>query len=172
MRHLASVLAFLLLPGCTGSAGPYDAALDPEAQRLITRQDSVAVKVTATPGTDTGSIHLERLAQVIRTTVDRHKLKNRSSGSPRRFALAVMISRYDAGNAAALPGQTGLGQTHIDGSLFVTDPDDIARGHGYRDRVADGDTFAWGRMYQASTAIETIERDFAESLASQVVDGK
>jgi hypothetical protein len=53
---------------------------------------------------------------------------------------------------------------------LLTDQGIIARGHHYRNLVADSDTFAWDRAYEAPTPTETVERDFAESLAVRLID--
>lgn len=150
------------LTACSGDGGSLGAALDPDADRLTPPPDIVTVKVAAVPGTDLGSMNLDRLARTLR---DRLKLGAPTPGPSRRLELALTISRYDPGNAA---GEASAGATHIDGWQLLTDPAIIAHAHRYRDRVADRDTFAWSRVYPSRTPIETVERDFAETFAVEL----
>ncbi|MBM4200840.1 MAG: hypothetical protein FJ189_06090 [Gammaproteobacteria bacterium] len=154
-----------LLTGCAGEGEMLEETLDPDADKRITQQDKVAVQVVAIPGTDIGTLDLDRLARKIRDRIDRRKAATPSPRPPRRFDLSVTISRYDAGQAS---GSAGSGQTHIDGWSLLTDPDIIARAHRYRDRVADRNTFAWGRLYSPATSIEKVEGDFADTLAADL----
>lgn len=162
----ASLGAAISLSSCrSDGGGALGETLDPDADKRITQRDQIAVVVVAVPGTDTGTLDLTRLAGTIRREIDRRKAAAPTPRPPRRFALSVTISRYDGGSAQGAPGS---GQTHIDGWRLLTDPDIVARLHGYRDRVADRDDFAWGRLYPAPTPIQTVEGDFAAAVAADL----
>jgi hypothetical protein len=162
-------IAAALLGGCADDGKTLTQELDPDADQRITRQDEVAVVVVAVAGLDTGALDLRRRSHTLRDRIDRRKAAVPSLRPARRFDLSLTITRYDGGQAAGAPGS---GPTHIDGWRLLTNPDIIARAHRYRDQVVDRQTFDWGRAYAAPTAMETVEGDFADAVASDLFDAQ
>jgi hypothetical protein len=80
---------------------------------------------------------------------------------------AVLITRYDPGNAAARLFMAGLGQAHIDGRLDLAER---ATGRPLGSHEVTK-TFAWGGIYGAAKDIEDVEDGFAEAVA-EVLTGR
>ena len=165
---LAAIGAGLLLSGCaTTSPGAAFRQALPKDQRLDAN-DTVDVKVEAGEGVFIDEYEKQRLARNILGKIDMQKSQNPDSSGKREYEIAVLLTRYEKGNAFARFMLVGLGQIHIDAkaSVFVL-PE--------RTKVSEFDidkTFAWGGIYGGLTAIEDVEHGFAEGVAHAVTSAK
>ena len=106
----------------------------------------------------------DRVAGKIKTKIDERKLKNPALASPRSVQVLLHVTRYEKGNAFARAMLAGLGQIHLEGTIFVYQMPD-------RVLLEDFDlqkTFAWGGIYGAATSMEQIEDTFTDTVAATV----
>ena len=165
---LIAASAALLLVGCatTSPGARFKEALAKDQH--VDANDVVFVKIEADKGIVIEEFEKQRLARGIQDKVDVLKMNNTNAADPRKFELAVLVTRYDKGDAFARAMMPGLGRIHIDGrvSMFALP---------MYERVADFDidkTFAWGGLYGAATSIEDVEKGFAEGVAEAVTKVK
>lgn len=164
---LVAVGAGFLLAGCatTSPNAKFREALPKD--QYLRASDTASVKVEAGDGVAIEEFEKQRLAQRIQAKIDAQKINNVSSGK-REFEIAVLVTRYDKGNAFARAMLAGLGQIHIDAKVSVFPLPE-------RKKVAEFDidkTFAWGGIYGAVTKIEDVEQGFAEGVANAVTNIK
>lgn len=154
----------LLLMGCatTSPGAKFKEALAKD--QYIDANDTALVKIEADEGIVIEKFEKQRLARSIEDKVNMLKMNNLNAADPRKFELAVLITRYDKGDAFARAMMPGLGAIHIDGRVAI-----FALPARYK--VADFDidkTFAWGGLYGAATSMEDVEKGFAEGVAEAV----
>lgn len=165
---LAAIGAGLLLSGCaTTSPKAAFREMLPKEQRLDAN-DTANVKVEAGEGVVIDEYEKQRLARNILGKIDMQKLQNPDSSGKREYEIAILVTRYEKGNAFARFMLAGLGQIHIDAkaSIFLL-PE--------RTKVSEFDidkTFAWGGIYGGITSIEDVEHGFAEGVAKAVTSAK
>lgn len=160
--------AGLLLSGCatTSPNVAFRQAL-PKDQR-VDANDTADVKVEAAEGVFIDEYEKQRLARNILGKIDIQKLQNPDSSGKREYEIAVLLTRYEKGNAFARFMLAGLGQIHIDAKASVFQLPE-------RMKVSEFDidkTFAWGGIYGGTTSIEDVEHGFAEGVAQAVTSTK
>jgi hypothetical protein len=165
---LAAIGAGLVLSGCatTSPNAAFRQAL-PKAQRLGAN-DTANVKIEAAEGVFIDEYEKQRLARNILGKIDMQKLQNPDSSGKREYEIAVLLTRYEKGNAFARFMLAGLGQIHIDAKASVFQLPE-------RMKVSEFDidkTFAWGGIYGGMTSIEDVEHGFAEGVAQAVTSAK
>jgi hypothetical protein len=154
----------VLLTGCasTSPRASFKEALPRELH--IDANDTAGVRVEAADGIVVEEHEKQRLARVIQQKIDMQKLRNANAADKREFELAVLMTRYDKGNAFARALLAGIGRIHVDASVTVL-------ALPQRRKVAEFDidkTFAWGGIYGAVTRVEDVEEGFAEGVAEAV----
>ncbi|WP_353230303.1 DUF4410 domain-containing protein [Novosphingobium sp.] len=80
---------------------------------------------------------------------------------PQTFAMKVMLTRFDEGNAMARLALIGLGQVHIEGTVTLAD----AAGHP-AGQYKIKKTFAAGGIVGAVTSTGSVEDGFAKSVVA------
>lgn len=166
LLQLASALvAAIVLSNCAGTT-PQASFTQPLANNIrITREDSVSTKVTSSDP-QMLPIDRQRLGEKITSKV-RSTAQN-GGGPAGKYELAVMISRYEKGNAFARAMLAGLGQIHIDGVVSVYKQP----GRSQIGEFKLNKTFAWGGIYGGSVTMDVIEDTYAQAVAEAVCKGK
>lgn len=130
----------------------------------ITATDTVDVVIETADKVAVDPVARDRVAGKIKTKIDDRKIKNPSAGSPRSVQVLLHVTRYEKGNAFARAMLAGLGQIHLEGTIFVYQMPD-------RVLLEDFDlqkTFAWGGIYGAATSMDQIEDTFTDTVAATV----
>lgn len=154
----------LLFTGCATTSPGASFAVPLPAEKRLDSNDSVTVDVQSAESVAIIDQERQRLAQSIKMKVDQLKMANPGGRDARQYHVAVLLTRYDKGNAFARAMLAGLGQIHIDARVAVYAMPQKAR-------VADftvNKTFAWGGIYGASQSIDDVEQGFAEGVAEAV----
>jgi hypothetical protein len=156
---VVGVALAITLNGCATSGGrpTYTKTLQPESR--ITASDRVSVEIVPGPEVKIAKYERERFEQTIESTIRSHA--GVSGHGARDYKIVVTINKYEKGSAFARAMLAGLGQMHIDAAVAVYQmPGRKLVGEFKMDK-----TFSWGGVYGASANIETVEEDFAKSLA-------
>jgi hypothetical protein len=165
---LALLPALLWLGGCASSVPKAAVQQEIAIASRVSSTDTVAVTVTAADGVEMLDIERARLAEKITRAIDSKKTLNARDGAPRDYAVEVLVSRYEKGNAFARAMLAGLGQIHLDGNVKLLElPARTPAGDFSLDK-----TFAWGGIYGSSTNIEGIEDTFALGVAGELTGQK
>ena len=77
--------------------------------------------------------------------------------------MKIHFTRYDRGNALARGILIGLGQIHIEGTVYIMDSAGQQVG-----QYAISKDFALGGVIGATTSVEDVEKGFAKSVAEIV----
>jgi hypothetical protein len=161
-KHFAVLLCFVavsILTGCAtiGGEPTYSRTLPPEAR--IVSSDKVTTEVVAGVGVTLANYERERFAEEIQAAIRGHAPEK--PGSKRSYAVVVQLTKYEKGSAFARAMLAGLGQMHIEATVSIYSmPERKLVGQFTMEK-----TFSWGGIYGASTTIETVEEEFAKSLA-------
>lgn len=165
VQALLALSTTIILSNCAGTA-PDATFTQPLAETArISREDKVSTKVKSTDPTMLANDR-QRLGEKITAKVA--TVASSRSGPVRNYELAVLIKRYEKGNAFARAMLAGLGQIHIDGVVTVYQLPG-------RNKIAEftlNKTFAWGGIYGASVTMDTIEDTYAEAVAKAVCQVK
>ena len=79
------------------------------------------------------------------------------------YKMKIHFTRFDRGNALARGILIGLGQIHIEGTVYIVDPSDQPVG-----QYSVSKDFALGGVVGATTSVEDVEQGFAKSVAEIV----
>lgn len=160
----AAIAVLFVLGGCAGSA-PMPQFTDPAAENFaLDGNDTAEVKVEAAQGLSVPDTDLQRLREVIQQQLVTGLARNPAAGAAQNYDVRVIITKYAKGNAFARAMLAGLGQIHIDGTVFVTTA-------GADEKLSEftvKKTFAWGGLYGGTTRIEDVEPAFAEGVVAGV----
>ena len=135
------------------------------SESRVAATDTVDVVIETAEKITVNPYERDRVAQKIKAKIDERKVKNPpSAAGPRTVQVFLHVTRYEKGNAFARAMLAGLGQIHLDGTIYLYQMPD-------RVLLEDFDlqkTFAWGGIYGAATSMEQIEDTFADSVAATV----
>ena len=160
--------AALLLFGCA-STSPNAKFKEPLLKgHHVNANDNASVKIEAGQGVTMEEFEKQRIARRIEEKINDLKARNAGVPDKREFELAVIMTRYEKGNAFTRAMIAGLGRIHIDAKVEVLKlPERIKVSEFEIDK-----TFAWGGIYGAVTSIEDVEKGFAEGVAKAVTNVK
>lgn len=133
----------------------------------LAQNDQVFVKVVPRDGLIMLPADLERLAQVVRGTIDDKRRLNGPGTNADAYEVQVTVTRYDKGSSVRRAVTAALGQMRIDAHVLV-------RTTVFEQTVAEFDTTkssGSGSSDAATENIADVESAFAASLAA-VLTGK
>lgn len=158
------VASIMLVAGCASTPPQPKFTHAMVAGSRIAASDTVDVLVETAPNINVLPAERDLVAQKIKARIDDRKTKNSSASPPRTVQVLLHVTRYEKGSAFARAMLAGLGQIHLDGTIYVYQMPD-------RVLLEDFDlqkTFAWGGIYGASTSMEEIQDTFADGVAATV----
>jgi hypothetical protein len=164
LQVIAIWIAGTLLAGCAGTPPQAKFAHTMVADSRIAASDTVDVLIEPADKITVLPAERDLVAQKIKLKIDERKLKNPAAPTPRTMQVLLHITRYEKGSAFARAMLAGLGQIHLDGTIYVYQMPD-------RVLLEDFDlqkTFAWGGAYGASVSMEQIQDTFADGIAATV----
>jgi len=168
---LAAPLALLTvftLGGCASSPPQASFSTTPTPQTQIDANDTVTVTLEANSDVIIERHERVRLTDRILRQINTQKSEAVSGGEEKSYAVDVVLSQYERGNAFARFMLAGLGQIHIDGSVTVYELPARTKVSAFEIEK----TFAWGGFYGGSTGIDDVEPAFAEGIANAVTSPK
>jgi len=155
-----SVLAAAMALSCCATSTPNAIYVSP-LTAVINQGDGVTTLVTTT---DARMSEEERQMLGDQISQDVQALAQPGSGSPRRFELAVDITRYSRGNGFVRTALPGMGQIHLDGVVTVYEMPK-------RTKVGEfiiNKAFFIGGLYGVRVNMNTIASTFAQAVAKTV----
>jgi hypothetical protein len=157
--------ALLVLLAACASTPPEPKYSQPAtAEARVSAPDTVTVSIEPGQGVTLNPEETGRVAQKIKSKIDERKASNPRDGAPHTYQVLVHVSRYEKGNAFARFMLAGMGQIHVDGTIFLYQMPE----HTLAEQFDLQKTFAWGGIYGASVSVETIEDTFADGVAQAV----
>lgn len=154
----------VLAAGCASTPPQPKFAHNMVPDSRIGATDSVEVMIETADKINVDPYARDRVANKIKTKIDARKVKNPPAAAARNVQVLLHVTRYEKGNAFARAMLAGLGQIHLEGTIYVYQMPD-------RVLLEDFDlqkTFAWGGIYGAATSMEEIEDTFTDTVAATV----
>lgn len=154
----------VLAGGCASTPPQPKFAHNMVTESRITATDTVEVMIETADKITVDPDARDRVAHKIQRKIDARKVNNPAAAAPRNVQVLLHVTRYEKGNAFARAMLAGLGQIHLEGTIFVYQMPD-------RVLLEDFDlqkTFAWGGIYGAATSMEEIEDTFTDTVAATV----
>jgi hypothetical protein len=154
----------LLLGGCATSVSA------PTAVQPLTTEQLAALHVStitadADKGVDMSDGDFGLITQKVRTYIQTSAPTMLvDPGTAQALAIKIHFTRFDRGNAFARAMLIGLGQIHIDATVYLVDTSGatVAQYEVSKD-------FALGGLAGATTSVDDVEDGFAKSVAAVVV---
>lgn len=154
----ASILAL----GCASTVPEpqFSQPIAPESR--IAGKDEAQVNVRVASGVAMAESEKARLGDKIRTRIGDRQSRINRAGETRTFAVDVVVTQYEKGDAFARAMLAGLGQIHIDAEVKLLEMPAGKQVGAF----SLSKTFAWGGAYGGSVSVEEIEDTFAEGVAA------
>jgi len=163
-----ALLTALTITGCASSPPQASFSTTPAPQAQIDANDTVTVTLEANNDVVIERHERERLTDRILRQINTQKSESGTTGSQKSYAVDVVLSQYERGNAFARFMLAGLGQIHIEGNVTVYELPARTKVSAFEIEK----TFAWGGYYGGSTRIDDVEPAFAEGIATAVTNPK
>jgi hypothetical protein len=167
------LLLVVLISGCAGTGGSYKSKEPPLSNEQAARYTELFIKTQSNENVNLGQESIGRITKLIIENIrsdqnNRFQIINNDTPGATTLEAAVIIKRYEVGNAFARFMMVGLGQMHIDADVVLYD-------HASKEKLTHFEvnkTFAWGGAYGGLTTIKDVEVGFSKAVADSILGKK
>lgn len=167
------LLLVALISGCAGTGGSYKSKEPPLSNERAARYTELFIQTQSGENVKLAQESIDRITKLIIDNIrsdqnNRFQTINNDAPGATTLKAAVIINRYEEGNAFARAMLAGLGQMHIDADVVLYD-------HASQEKLTQYEvnkTFAWGGAYGGLTTIKDVEVGFSKAVADSILGKK